>query len=431
MKDNLFGKIKKVHFIGIGGIGVSALARMMVLLGKEVAGSDQSSNLVIEKLEKIGANIFIGHQSSYLLEDVDLVIYSPAVSKDNPELVKAKKLGIPCYSYPQALGLISKGKYTLAVAGTHGKTTTTAMLADILIKAEMDPTVVVGSFLDRQRENFIPGQSRYFIVEACEYKKSFLRLRPDLLVVTNIDRDHLDYYGSLDKIIKSFAKLIKKVPENGFIVVNLNDRNIQQALRIAKPKAQIIDYLKQELRVKLKVPGRHNRLNAQVASAAARVLEINPKYIDQALIDFSGTWRRFEYKGKTEQEALIYDDYAHHPVEVRAVLQAAREKFPDKKIAVVFQPHLYSRTKLLLDDFAESFGQADKVILADIYAAREKMDKNIHSRDLADKIGAKAKYISAFEEIAKAIEKEADKDTLVLILGAGDIYKVGEMLINK
>lgn len=430
MKNDLFKEIKKAHFIGIGGIGVSALARMMILLGKEVTGSDQAANLATQKIEQAGGRVFIGHGSGNLLENVDIVIYSPAIPQNNSELIKAKKIDIPCYSYPQALGLISKNRYTLAVAGTHGKTTTTAMLADILIQAEKDPTVVVGSFLSQQRENFILGQSSYFIVEACEYKKSFLKLKPDILIITNIDADHLDYYGSLKKIIRSFAKLIKKVPEDGYIIVDMSDSNIQKALDLVKPKAKAIDYSRQNLEVELKVPGEHNKLNAQAALAAAQVLEINQKYINQALQDFSGTWRRFEYKGETGQGALVYDDYAHHPTEIRATLAAVREKFPSKKIIVVFQPHLYSRTKFLLDDFAQSFNQADKIIVADIYAAREKFDETIHSQDLVKKIGDKANYISDFERIAEQINKCADKNALVIILGAGDIFKIAKKLVD-
>ncbi len=430
MKDNLFKKYKKIHFIGIGGIGVSALARMMILIGKRVIGSDQSNSLVTQKIEELGGKILIGHQTSNLLEDTDLLIYSPAINKDNPELIKAKKLNIPCYSYPQALGLISKKKYTIAISGTHGKTTTTAMLADIFIQAEKDPTVVVGSFLNKQKENFILGQSRYFIVEACEYKKSFLKLRPNILIITNIEADHLDYYGRLNKIIKAFAKLIKKVPEDGYIIANLNDENIQQALKIAKSKAKIIDYSENDLKIKLKIPGKHNLANAQAGFCAAQALGINQKYILEALKEFSGTWRRFEYKGKTEQKALIYTDYAHHPTEIKATLAAAREKYPDKKIIAVFQPHLYSRTKLLLNDFAQSFDQIDKIIVTDIYAAREKIDKSIHSQDLVEKIGEKAEYISDFDEIVEKVNKQADENTLILILGAGDIYLLADKLVK-
>ncbi len=429
MKSELFKDIKKVHFIGIGGIGVSALARMMILLGKRVTGSDRVVSLAAEKLERSGGRIFIGHQAANLLEDVDMVVYSPAIPEDNPELIKAKKLEIPCYSYPQALGLISKNKYTLAVAGTHGKTTTTAMLAEIFIAAGKDPSVVVGSFLNRQKENFILGQSRYFIVEACEYKKSFLELSPNLLIITNIDSDHLDYYSCLKEIIKSFAKLAKKVPQDGYIIADLSDFNTQKALELANPKAGVIDYSEQKLGIKLKTPGQHNRLNARAAFSAARAIGISRKYIQPALKDFSGTWRRFEYRGETKQGALVYDDYAHHPAEIKATLAAAREKFPSKKIIAVFQPHLYSRTKLLLDDFAKSFKQADKVFLADIYAAREEFDENIHSRDLVKKIGPKAKHLSDLRQMADLVKDKAGEDSLILVLGAGDIYRLIDKLI--
>lgn len=413
----MFKNIKKVHFIGIGGIGVSALAKMMLLLKKEVTGSDISEGLACQKIKKLGAKVLIGHRKTNLSKKTDYVIYSPAVKEDNPELIQAKKFKISIHSYPEALGLISKDKYTMAVSGTHGKTTTAAMLAEIMISAKKKPTVIIGSFLKKQKDNFILGKSKYFIVEACEYKKSFLSLSPKILIITNIDNDHLDYYQNISNIKKAFAQLVEKVPRDGFIVCQPKD--------IKTTKAKIIDYTQEELNIKLKVPGKHNILNAKAALAAAKLIGIKKSQAEKALKNFAGTWRRFEYKGKAKKSALIYDDYAHHPTEVKATLQALREKFPNKKIIVVFQPHLYSRTKFLLNDFSKSFSDADEIIITDIYAAREKNDKTIHAKDLVKRTKNSC-YIKDFSEIKKYLTKEADKNIVIITMGAGDIYQIGE-----
>jgi len=417
-------KIKKIHFIGIGGIGVSALAKMTLALGKKVSGSDSPGWPALKQIRKLGGKVRLNYRKSNLSKDTDLVIYSLAVKSDNPEMIRAKELNIPAYSYPQALGLASKEKETIAVSGTHGKTTTTAMISEIMISAKKSPTVVVGSFLKKQKDNFILGKSQYFVVEACEYKKSFLNLYPDILVITNIDNDHLDYYKNIKNIQKAFAQLISKVPQNGFIITNPKDKNVKQALKLSKLKAEIIDYTK-ERKMQLRVPGKHNILNAKAALSVARLVSIKRSQAEKALQNFSGTWRRFEYKGKTRKGALIYDDYAHHPTEVKATLEAARSQFPKKKIIAVFQPHLYSRTKLFLKEFSKSFSQANEVIITDIYAAREKFDKTIHAKDLVKKT-KNARYIKDFSEIKKRLKNEADKNTIIITLGAGNVYEIGE-----
>lgn len=415
----MFENINKIHFIGIGGIGVSALAKMMLLLKKKVTGSDISSNIANQRIKKLGVKVFIGHKKSNLDKDTDVVVYSPAIKQSNPELKKAKESKIPSYSYPQALGLISKEKYTLAIAGTHGKTTTTAMLSEVMISAKKDPTVIIGSFLRKQKDNFIPGQSKYFLVEACEYKESFLNLEPDILVITNIDNDHLDYFKNIKNIQKAFAQLISKVPKDGFIVANP---------KYLKTKAKIIDYTK-EKKLKLKVPGQHNIENAQVALAVAKLIGIKSQQAEKSLKNYQGVWRRFEYKGRTKRNALIYDDYAHHPSEVKATIKAAREKFKKQRIFIVFQPHLYSRTKLLLNDFAKSFNPADQVIITDIYAAREKMDKSIHAKDLVEKVkkyNPFTIYIKDFKEIVKYLKENTSNNDIIITLGAGDVYEIGD-----
>ncbi len=437
-------EIKSVHFIGIGGIGVSALARMMLERGKSVSGSDSSNSRITEELEKLGAMIFIGHNADNLPENTDLVIYTIAISPDNPEFVLAKKKEITTVSYPEFLGIISKDYFTIAVSGTHGKTTTTAMVSDVLRRAGVNPTVIVGSLFKGGGSNFIAGggpttvlgmeyKDGVLIVEACEYRRSFLNIHPHIAIITNIDNDHLDYYKNMDDIISAFHEFATKVPKDGFVIANMKDVNVVKALRGIK--AKVTDYFQLEgftSKLKLKVPGEHNRDNAQAVLALADILGLEKDKASTALIDFSGTWRRFELKGETKAGVLVYDDYAHHPTEIRATLAGAREKFPDKKIIVVFQPHLYSRTRLLLNDFAQAFNDADSVILAPIYAAREPFDESIKSEMLAEKInlrGKKALSMSDFKEIEEYLDKNLKSGDLLITMGAGDIHKVGEALV--
>ena len=418
--------------MGIGGIGVSAIARMMLAEGKIVSGSDSSNSLITKELEKLGAKIFSGHSADNVAENVDLVVYTPAVDFENPELKKGKKLKIPTLSYPEMLGLISKDKYTIAVSGAHGKTTTTAMIGKILMDAKYDPTIIVGSLLKDQKSNFVAGKGNHLVVEACEYKKSFLNLNPKIIVITNIDNDHLDYYKKLENIKKAFGEFAAKLDGNGFLVCDPNDENLKDVIK--KTRANITDYAKTNNNFSLKIPGQHNIKNAQAAMAVARILGIDDKKSLKSLNDFSGTWRRFEYKGETKNGIIVYDDYGHHPTEIKAMLKGAREFFGDKKIWCVFQPHLYSRTKLLLNDFGRSFSDADEIILADIYAARELKDESINSKMLAEEIiknGGKAVYMESFDKIAEFLTENAKKGDVVITMGAGDIFKVGENLLKN
>ena len=424
-KTKSWYKVDKIHFVGIGGIGVSALAKMMLLLKKKVSGSDISLGEAAKRLKEKGVKVSIGHKKSNLTKNTDLVIYSPAIKNNNPELLKAKELNIPTYSYPQALGLISKDKETIAISGTHGKTTTVAMVGEIMLSAKKNPTIVIGSFMKKQKDNFVMGKSQYFVVEACEYKRSFLHLLPKILVITNIDNDHLDYYKNIQDIQKAFSQLISKVPADGFIITNPNHKNIKKALKLStKIKAKIIDYTK-EKKPKLKIPGEYNILNAKAAIAVAKLVGAKKDQIEKSLKNFSGTWRRFEYKRKTKKGALIYDDYAHHPTEVKVVLGAVRESFPNKKIIAVFQPHLYSRTKFFLNEFSKALNNIDEVIITDIYAAREKKDKTIHAKDLVKKT-KNARYVSSFSEIKKYLINQVDNGSIIITLGAGDVYKISE-----
>lgn len=429
MSEEYLKNIHAVYFIGIGGIGVSAVARLMLSRGVSVTGSDRNTSLVVGKLEDLGATVFIGHRASNLPENCDLVVYSPAVPEDNPELVVAKERGIETLSYPEMLGVISRGMRTVAISGTHGKTTTTAMVAEVLVGAHKNPTVIVGSLL-KSGTNFISGTSDIFVVEACEYKRSFLNLSPEILVITNIDNDHLDYYGSVEGIQKAFAELVAKVPAHGSIVCNPSDPLVAPVL--ANAVSNIVDYTKENISIPLKVPGEHNIMNGKAVLSVARILGVEEVDALNHLAQFEGTWRRMEFKGETKDGASVYDDYAHHPTEIKATLQGFRAKYPKNNIRVVFQPHLYSRTKLLLNDFAQSFGDADEVTVAPIYAAREASDPEISAEIVAQEISKYHQNVRGggdFAAVEKYLRDTDAVDDIIVTMGAGDVFKIGEALL--
>lgn len=377
----------KIHFVGIGGIGVSALAQYYLLNGHDVSGEDVvSKGEIIEKLKEMGVNIS-------KVDSCDLVIYSPAVDR-NQIKIKAPKI----MSYPEALGEISKKYFTIAISGTHGKSTTTAMLSLILIEAGLDPTVIVGTKLKEfNGSNFRMGHSQYLIIEACEHEASFLNYHPDIGVVLNIEADHLDYYQNIEKIREAFAvfesqskKVIKNVPM-------IND-------------------------LKMNVPGLHNKLNASFAVAVAREIGISDEVSFRAISKFSGTWRRFDEH--IYNNLIIIDDYAHHPTEILATIKSVREKYPDKKIYCFFQPHQHQRTFLLLNDFVDAFNQSlkiiDKLFLIDIYGVcgRESKDIKINSQEIA-------KMVEGLEYIKKEdVSKKINEADVVIFMGAGDIYNL-------
>lgn len=425
-------KIKRVHFVGIGGIGVSAIARMMIGEGKKVSGSDTSLSSITEELQKLGAKIFPNHNADNVANDVDLIVYTPAASEDNPEIKKGKKLGISCLSYPEMLGIVSKDRHTIAVSGSHGKTTTTAMIAKVLIDANLDPMVIVGSLLKDQNSNLVSGKGKYFVVEACEFKKSFLNINPKIIVITNIDNDHLDYYKTFANIKKAFAEFAEKLPKDGYLICDPSDENLKEV--IEKTKGKIIDYTKVSNNFNLKIPGEHNIKNAKASMAVSQILGVDEKKTLASLHKFTGTWRRFEYKGNTAKGSIVYDDYGHHPTEIKATLKGAKEFFGKKKIFCVFQPHLYSRTKLLMKDFSKSFGDADEVILADIYGAREEKDPSVNSQKLAEEIrknNKKVFYFKTFSEIERHIAENSDKNSAIITMGAGDIYRISDGVVSK
>ncbi len=420
-----FSKLKTVHFIGIGGIGMSAIARMFLCpeLGRGVAevkvsGSDVAESEVTEALREAGATISISEGAKNIPADCELVIYTIAIPQEHAELEEAKKRGIPVLSYPEALGLISKDKYTIAISGTHGKTTTTAMIAKIMMDAGLDPTVIVGSFLfdkDGKHTNFVAGKSKYLVVEGCEYRRSFLNLSPKILVITNIDADHLDYYKDLNDIKDAFAELAAKLPKDGVLINDFPGIYLPAGF-------------------KLKIPGRHNLENAKAALAVARALKIPDTKALKSLSEFSGTWRRFEYRGKAKNGALVYDDYGHHPTEIKATLAGTRELFPTQKIIVVFQPHLYSRTKHHLQGFGAAFKEASSVILLPIYPAREKDPGDISSQMVVEEIKKRnkdARLASTFSEAAALAQKLCGAGDLILTLGAGETNRVADLLVKS
>lgn len=428
-----------IHFIGIGGIGVSALAKYYLEKGYKVSGSDLVSSEITEALEKKGAKIFIGkHKSKNLLKNVDLVVYSPAVQKSNPEFKKARSLKIKTQSYPQALGKLTKEYFTIAVSGTHGKSTTTSMIGILLAKAGLDPTVIVGTKVKEfQDSNCRVGKSKYLVIEACEHEESFLNYWPQIAVITNIEKEHLDYYKNLNNILKAFNKFVSNLSKKGILVINDDDKNTKKILS----KSQVQKYsLKQkeakELKKILKVPGEYNIYNALAALAVARILGISNKIAFQALAGYQGAWRRFEIKKcrapDSKIKILVISDYAHHPTEIKAVLKATREKFPKKKIWAVFQPHQYQRTFYLFESFIKVLSAApvDRLIITDIYdvAGREQrtIKKNISSQKLAERIRAKNKvvYIPNIGKTAHYLKDNLKGGEVVIIMGAGDIYKL-------
>ncbi|PIS43244.1 UDP-N-acetylmuramate--L-alanine ligase [Candidatus Kaiserbacteria bacterium CG08_land_8_20_14_0_20_50_21] len=423
--------MKKAHLIGIGGVGMSALAQYFKDQEVIVTGSDRSESPVTELLEKRGIQVVIGQKAENVPVDADIVVYSDAVQDNNLERVRARELGIPQLSYFAMLGKVSEGKKTIAIAGTHGKTTTTGMLAKILKDAGASPTAIVGSIVKDFGSNYLHGDSDFFVVEACEYRDHLLELTPQVLVITNLELDHTDWFPSLAAIQETFRKAIARVSESGVIVTNPHDASVAPLL--ASAKAEVIDYTKEPEYV-LRLPGEFNQDNASAAAATALAVlpSISDATIAQSLATFHGTWRRFEYKGKSVNGADVYDDYAHHPTAVRETLHALRGRTKGR-IIVAFHPHLYSRTRDLLDEFATAFRDADKVFIAPIFAARETDDGTISNEMLAERIramGTNAIALDSFDAIESALNEVGEGD-IIMTMGAGDIYKVADSLVRK
>lgn len=447
-----------IHFIGIGGINMSALAEICINKGYNVSGSDMQESYLVDNLRSLGAKITIGQKKENITDDINLVVYTAAISNENEEFLAAKEKNILMINRAAFLGQIMREyKNSIAVSGTHGKTTTTSMLSTIFNYAEKDPTILVGGNLSTIGGNVRIGSSENFITEACEYVDSFLNFNPFISIVLNIEEDHLDYFSGIEEIKASFNKFGKLLPEDGYFIVNGDNENTKDimydvgATIIKFGQKDDNDAIISEIRYDedgfamfnlnykgvnlgtfdLSVYGLHNVYNATAAIIASIVSNIEVDVIKKAIKEYNGVGRRFEKKGYFKN-TLVVDDYAHHPTEVKATLSAAKT-LKKNKLWVVFQPHTYSRTKALLKEFAEAFYSADKVIITDIYAAREKNPGDISSKDLVEKLyhnNVDITYIPTFEEIENYLRENLEDDDLIITCGAGPIYKVGESLLK-
>lgn len=447
-----------IYFIGIGGISMSGLAEILKDRGCQVSGTDIKESDVTKHLESLGITIHYGHRAENITDDIDLVVYTAAIHPGNPELEAAKEKQIPLMDRARLLGhIMEEYQYSVAVAGTHGKTTTTSMVSEILLEAEKDPTITVGGILPAIHSNVKIGHSPYFVAEACEYFDSFLQFTPLVGVILNVEADHLDYFKTLDNIRRSFHAFAQRIPAGGLLVLNasiahpeeleenlhcsvetfgLKENACWQARNIVhgpNGKNSFDVYYQGEFytSVHLDIPGKHNITNALAAVASAHFLDIPAEVCARGLSHFTGVNRRFQRKGE-KRGIVVIDDYAHHPTEIMATLSAARN-VRHNKLWCVFQPHTYSRTKNLFDEFGRAFGDADEIIVADIYAARETDDGTISAAMLAERIakeGGNARYVGDFAAIRQYLETHCRTGDLLLTVGAGDVYKIGEEFLK-
>ncbi len=454
-----FKKPIAIHFIGIGGISMSGLAEILMREGFRISGSDAHESALTDHLQAAGAKVIYGQAAENITDDIDLVVYTAAVHADNPEFAECVRRGIPMMSRAELLGQIMKNYgAAVAVSGTHGKTTTTSMVTEILLAAEKDPTISVGGILHSIGGNIRVGGPELFVTEACEYTNSFLSFFPTMEIILNVEADHLDFFKDLEDIRHSFRLFAEKLDEKGLLIINGDIKDYEQisgnlpcrvitfghsskndysAAEIqydafARPTFTLLKQGEKAGTITLGVPGEHNVYNALAAIAAATELGISDAAIAQGLLHFTGTDRRFEKKGEVNGITII-DDYAHHPQEIAATLKAAHN-YPHKKLWCVFQPHTYTRTKAFLDEFAKALSAADAVVLADIYAARETDTLGISSADIAsriEKMGTEVYYFPSFEEIEAFLLKNCSTGDLLITMGAGDIVKVGEKLLSE
>jgi UDP-N-acetylmuramate--alanine ligase len=459
----MFAKIQRIHFVGIGGIGMSGIAEVLLNLGYKVSGSDLKSSAVTQRLAGLGAVVFEGHRAENIA-GAEVVVASSAITADNPELAEAHVLHIPVIQRAEMLAELMRLKYGIAIAGMHGKTTTTSMVAAVLASGELDPTVVVGGRVDAMGSNARLGKSQYLVAEADESDRSFLKLSPILAVVTNIDREHMDCYRNMRDVKRAFLDFMDRVPFYGIVVVCNDDpmlrRMLPQIRRRAitygtrrgsdfhiklgesllgagenRPISRFHVAFKQKAlgEFRLHVPGVHNVLNATAAIAVGVGLDISIEQIRSALENFRGVDRRFQLRGQAAGVSLI-DDYGHHPTEVRATLAAARQ-CGFRKVHVVFQPHRYTRTQLLMDEFANAFHDADTLFVLDIYAASEAPIEGITGEALARHIKAKgehdAHYAASFADAAEAVATAAQAGDMILTLGAGNVSQLGPMILER
>lgn len=426
----MFNSAKNLHFIGIGGSGISALAHLARQENRDVSGSDVAENETLNQLRSEGVQIYVGHDKNHLNQAAELVIYSQAIDlSNNPEYLEAKARNLPTMSYFEALGELSKQKKTVVVTGTHGKTTTTAMLGQSLIELGLDPTVIVGSrvpyFGDR---NLHVGKSEWFIVEGCEYRENFSSLEPFGMILLNCEWEHVDYFKSEKDYLKAFEKLAKKLPKNGFFIFNAEDKNAQQIAQQIDAQAIGIKNGDHEA-IHLQIPGEFNRMNAAHALKTCEKLGFKESDILKTLANFKGTHRRMEVKGEKDG-ILVIDDYAHHPTEIKATLRALKEKYPEKRLICIFQPHQYSRTYEFLEGFKQAFGEADQVIIPNIYEARDtEVDKaKISAKELAEMI-PNTQWGEDFDKTIQHLKEQLQEGDLLVTMGAGDVYQVGERFL--
>ena len=446
----------KIHFIGIGGIGLSAIAKVLLEEGYRVSGSDLKLSPITDALAKLGATIHQGHRAENV-DGADLVIVSSAIPPDNPEVLEARRRGIPVVKRDWVLGEMTRDRYTIAVAGSHGKTTIAAMLALILAEAHLDPSFIVGGILRNLGTNARAGRGRHFVIEADEYDRTFLGLRPQIAVVTNIEMDHPDCYPTVEDMVKAFREFVSSVPEGGCLVGCGDEGRVRELMgahggeAITYGLGKGVDWRAAEVRPNgaggydflalhdgravgefgLRIPGLHNVQNALAAIAVAHRLGLDLKGMAETLRNFQGTKRRFELKGEAGGVTVI-DDYAHHPTQIRTTLRAARERYPNRTIWAVFQPHTYSRTKALLDEFAASFADADHVVVTDIYPAREFDDLGVSAADIVARMDhPDARYIANLDDVVAHLLPRLKPGDVLLTLGAGDGYRVGESVLAE
>lgn len=454
-----FNKIRKVHFIGIGGISMSGLAEILLSKGIAISGSDSTPSELTAHLESLGAKISYVQQASNITDDIDLTVYTAAIKNDDPELVSSFDKNIPTIPRAELVGLIMKSyKHAIGVSGTHGKTSTTSMISHILLADDADPTIMVGGILNSIHGNLRIGKSDTMITEACEYTNSFLSFYPTVAVILNVAEDHMDFFKDIDDIRDSFKRYADIVPADGTVVINSDIDNISYftddlkcnviTFGTAESGADVaaknitfdsmangsFDLVKNGqfvTHIDLKVTGQHNIFNALAAAATAFALNIPAISVKAGLESFTGTVRRFEKKGEVNGVTII-DDYAHHPDEIKATLETA-VNYPHEKLWCVFQPHTYTRTKAFFHEFAETLSLADAVVFADIYAAREKNTIGISSADLCDemkKMGKEVYYFPSFEEIEKFLLKNCKKGDLLITMGAGNVVNIGDDLLK-